>query len=1003
MEYKDFFSPKTLKKLNQQSADNLKNMLGDKTLMQVLMSSMEVLQYVALIEKDYIPELEQLAVKVVKEMHPIIDQEDITIDAKIVSMGEVNDMLRDEENEETEEDFSDIEPSVRRRIINSISQGAAVKGSFAFYLFKENIDKINDQLVDKYGDLLKGAFGIYDDDNAIAMLMAQLAQGQKAGGGASEVDREEDGDILIKARAINFPMLVHEIIKGLYELVSLQGFADLGAEQAKRVAGSVDKLSNEPLDLRYGKFIYSAINDIVSQSNYDNPNIREYFLAEIYKLDESEFLPFIENAINNELTPQQKKWVDDTLRDINDDLKADAYDDLGIDESKTNPISFIKQRLKEYSEKFINSTIERWKEEDSSINDFMARKLINKFDQVKQGIESKLDIVVLPDELKQDKNYLNLDKYSYDDLEKLIRSIPENPDKIKKAAIKKFIKDGTTKDAARSYVSRFMNKRNDLKVGFQSGIEELGLSADDIKEHIPDRLYRNENFLDPGNYKFEELEQLLDTVFPSYAKADNSPNTADTNADKIYEKNGIEIYKADAKNKCIEYNPTNPETSRKMYSWCVAQPGNSMYDNYRFKEDAPTFYIVFDRSRSSDKKNNNIDFIDPFHAFVVQVYKDGETYVVTDASNRGDKKADSWEEIPNKTDMPSELWDKFKGLKEYFKPIPLSSTERARKLASGKNLSANEFKELSQDEKIMYTLGKAQRNSLTDEILEILPKYKIKYEGRSTTLANVAIDGGQTFSYKQLEDNEALAKRYAIFRFRHTDYSKKPIPLPFVKFLDLEAQQKFADTFEENHTFELLEKFFDPEIVKRYVDKQSKSLDYLPSKAFSYIKNPKLLAFYKVFNIMTKNWSFGSSTFGEEADLSDIREMKVQEVNPNPLTAYNWLKDLSNEERKTIIKVVKQYTTTEGKELDDKYATLLYALPLVVQDGSNDYVLLPDNLFGSGSDITFYLIDTQGKVKQRYKAENLEIKNTPIYTGYVIDYNQNKIWNIIDINDIKKV
>lgn len=661
-----------------------------------------------------------------------------------------------------------------------------------------------------------------------------------------------------------------------------------------------------------------------------------------------------------------------------------------------------KPRLEEYSEKFINNTIERWKTSDSNINDYVARRLIAKFDQIKQGIESKLDIVVLPDELKQNKNYLNLDKYSYDDLEKLIRSIPENPDKVKKAAIKRFVKGGTTKEAARSYVTRFMNKRNDLKVGFKSGIEELGLSADDIKEYIPDRLYRNENFLDPGNYKFEELEQLLDTIFPSYAKVDDSPNTADTNADKIYEKNGIEIYKADSKNKCIEYNPTNPETSRKMYSWCVAQPGNSMYDNYRFREDAPTFYIVFDRSRSSEKETR--DFKDPFHAFVIQAYKDGETYVVTDADNRGDKKADSWEEIPNKTDMPSELWGKLKELEEYFKPIPLSSTERARKLASGKNLSANEFKELAQDEKIMYTLGKAQQNALTDEILEILPKYKIKYEGRSTTLANVAIDGGQTFSYKQLEDNEALAKRYAVFRFRHTDYSKKPIPLPFVKFLDLEAQQKFADTFEDHHTFELLERFFNEEIVKKYVDKQSKALDYLPPKALPYINDSKLVSFYKVFNLLTQNWSFGSTTFKEEADLSDIREMKIQAVNPNPLTALNWIKELSGDDRKNILNLAKQYSTLEGKSLEDKYSTLLYALPLVVQDekAAEDYVLLPSNLFGEGSDIVFYLITVDGKVKEKFPAETLKIKGTPIYTGYVVDYDKDKIFNIIDIKDIQK-
>ena len=42
-------------------------------------------------------------------------------------------------------------------------------------------------------------------------------------------------------------------------------------------------------------------------------------------------------------------------------------------------------------------------------------------------------------------------------------------------------------------------------------------------------------------------------------------------------------------------------------------------------------------------------------------------------------------------------------------------------MASGKNLSLQEFKELSQDEKILYVQGKAQKNQLTPEILKILP------------------------------------------------------------------------------------------------------------------------------------------------------------------------------------------------------------------------------------------------------------------------------------------
>jgi len=80
-----------------------------------------------------------------------------------------------------------ISPESRRRIINAITQGAALRGTFAFYLFKEHLDELDPTLVEKYNQIMKNSFGIYDDENAIAMMLAALAQGHKDAGGSSKV------------------------------------------------------------------------------------------------------------------------------------------------------------------------------------------------------------------------------------------------------------------------------------------------------------------------------------------------------------------------------------------------------------------------------------------------------------------------------------------------------------------------------------------------------------------------------------------------------------------------------------------------------------------------------------------------------------------------------------------------------------------------------------------------------------------------------------------------
>ena len=64
--------------------------------------------------------------------------------------------------------------------------------------------------------------------------------------------------------------------------------------------------------------------------------------------------------------------------------------------------------LKEYTEKTINDTIARWgidPNNKATVN--TARQLIKDFDQKKSSLAQKLDIVVLPDELKRNNDQRN--------------------------------------------------------------------------------------------------------------------------------------------------------------------------------------------------------------------------------------------------------------------------------------------------------------------------------------------------------------------------------------------------------------------------------------------------------------------------------------------------------------------------------------------------------------------------------------------------------------------
>ena len=320
----DAFSDMTKKTLSAKSAESLKKMLGGKSAQEAMMSAMQLLPKVMEAEKPYRDQLEQLAKEVVSEIFPIIKDAGIEIDAKLVDSPNQMKISKgqDEEEVDTEEEANDALDGIsdksgvdKRRIINSITQGAGIRGTKAYYLFDYAMDTLDSLGVkDDYEQLVNDAYGIYDDDAAIAMMMAMLSQGGGQGsaqGGESEIDwNEEEDTMTIKATALTFPILMQELVKGLYEFVALQGFTDTAKGKGQAIVKATDKVTNEPEDIRWGKFIYDSLRDIASDADIDN----ELFFAEVYKLEQPFFQEFIEAAINDDLTTDHKRWVEDTIQ-----------------------------------------------------------------------------------------------------------------------------------------------------------------------------------------------------------------------------------------------------------------------------------------------------------------------------------------------------------------------------------------------------------------------------------------------------------------------------------------------------------------------------------------------------------------------------------------------------------------------------------------------------------------------------------------------------------------
>lgn len=214
------------------------------------------------------------------------------------------DVMTDEEEFELEK--------YKRDIINAIIQGAAKKGHYIFQKpeVKARLDAIDPNLYRDYLGIMAINDFLYFTMEQMIENMSQTGQGvagkvelDNADGeeGGDEEGGEEKPDTVIKAYGMLFPILCHEIIKGLEEAKGRHGLPK-NPELAQRVMGQTDTLANEPMQLRIGPEIVEKIRFALPDEMFesDNKGLINWFHINLYQIPAKEFLEIIGNAISQD-------------------------------------------------------------------------------------------------------------------------------------------------------------------------------------------------------------------------------------------------------------------------------------------------------------------------------------------------------------------------------------------------------------------------------------------------------------------------------------------------------------------------------------------------------------------------------------------------------------------------------------------------------------------------------------------------------------------------------
>ena len=229
-------------------------------------------------------------------------------------------------DELTDEEILELEKH-KRNIINAIIQGAAKKGHYLFQKpeVKARLDAIDPSL---YGDYL-GIMAINDFLYfSMEQMIEQMSQTGQGVAGKVELDDaddeggeeggEEQPDTKIIATGLIFPILCHEIIKGLEEA---KGRAGLPSDPSVRekVLGQTDTLSNEPMQLRIGPEIVEKIRFALPDDIFDPEykGLINFFHVLLYQIEAKEFLEIIGNAISEDSSKlaKAKKRFEELVRE----------------------------------------------------------------------------------------------------------------------------------------------------------------------------------------------------------------------------------------------------------------------------------------------------------------------------------------------------------------------------------------------------------------------------------------------------------------------------------------------------------------------------------------------------------------------------------------------------------------------------------------------------------------------------------------------------------------
>ena len=212
----------------------------------------------------------------------------------------------------------DVEKN-KRRFINMLIQGAAVNKNHAYEVVRDALNHIDPRLFDLYAILMSVSEWLYwvIPDQHLDAMSGGEGEGKAAGRATFYID--EDGTPVIDAQALNFPVLIQELVKGFMEYMSWFAQKDEGTdpETFHRVARETDTLHNEIWDIMFGPGVWRQIMRMIGEENHD---LLRYIYTDIAAKPPNEFNRLQQHLLRGDREGQE--YLQNLIRQLREEERG---------------------------------------------------------------------------------------------------------------------------------------------------------------------------------------------------------------------------------------------------------------------------------------------------------------------------------------------------------------------------------------------------------------------------------------------------------------------------------------------------------------------------------------------------------------------------------------------------------------------------------------------------------------------------------------------------------